>query len=197
MIGQSLQFQSRCFSIFKVVERTSGDFSKKWKTFKIFCVAIKKIKSPFNLKIFQPPFSLPSWHMMWIFWISQSGHFFSMAFKGIQNLKKTHFNLIMVIFKKLIFTTYQNSAIPAIWSYVSSAAFLFEFYLSSSNTNHQSLIFNYVLLLCLVVSEINDKQSCKKSRWLFIPRSIDPELVKEKINSFKFFIIIHFAILSL
>ena len=125
--------------------------------------------------------------MMWIFWISQSGHFFSMAFKGIQNLKKTHFNLIMVIFKKLIFTTYQNSAIPAIWSYVSSAAFLFEFYLSSSNTNHQSLIFNYVLLLCLVVSEINDKQSCKKSRWFFIPRSIDPELVKEKINSFKFF----------
>ena len=35
----------------------------------------------------------------------------------------------MVIFKKkkLIFTTYQNSAIPAIWSYL-AAAFLFNLF---------------------------------------------------------------------
>ena len=126
MIGQSLQFQSRCFSIFKVVERTSGDFSKNERPSKFLCCHKKKSNPRSIKKNFQTPFSLPSWHMMWIFWISQSGHFFRWHSKEFKS-KKKHFNLIMVIFKKLIFTTYQNSAIPAIWSYVSSAAFLFEF----------------------------------------------------------------------
>ena len=173
MIGQSLQFQSRCFSIFKVVQSELQGIFQKMKDLQKFLCCHKKNQIPVQFKNFSNPFFSSKLAYDVNFLNFSIRTFF---FDGIQRnskSKKKHFNLIMVIFKKLIFTTYQNSAIPAIWSYVSSAAFLFEFYLSSSNTNHQSLIFNYVLLLCLVVSEINDKSKVAKNRddFSFLDRS--------------------------